>query len=72
MSGTSFEPLRTSVYGQGDNGSAWRVSVKIDVYKRQVLKSEMFDKPLSPSHDGRRPAAFGPWALALRQVKAKA
>ena len=32
MSGTSFEPLRTSVYGQGDNGSAWRVSVKISYH----------------------------------------
>ena len=32
----------------------------------------MFDKPLSPSHDKRRPPAFGPWAFALRQVKAKA
>jgi hypothetical protein len=34
--------------------------------------SQMFDKPLSPSPDKRRPPAFGPWAFALRQVKAKA
>jgi hypothetical protein len=26
--------------------------------------SQMFDKPLRPSHDMRRPAAFGSWALA--------
>jgi hypothetical protein len=26
MSGISFEPLRTCVCGQGDNGSPWRVS----------------------------------------------
>jgi hypothetical protein len=26
--------------------------------------SQMFDKPLGPSHDKRRPAAFGSWALA--------
>jgi hypothetical protein len=32
----------------------------------------MFDKSLSPSHDKRRPPAFGPWAFALWQVQAKA
>jgi hypothetical protein len=29
MSGISFEPLRTCVCGQGDNGSPWRVSATI-------------------------------------------
>jgi len=29
MSGTSFEPLRTCVCGQGNNGSQWRVSAMI-------------------------------------------
>jgi hypothetical protein len=32
----------------------------------------MLDKPLRPSDDKRTPAAFGPWAFALWQVKAKA
>jgi hypothetical protein len=34
--------------------------------------SQMLDKPLSPSHYKRRTPALGPWAFALRQVKAKA
>ena len=33
---------------------------------------QMFDKPLSPSNDKRRPPAYGSWAFALRQVKTKA